>query len=306
MLQVHSRRVLKIWSRRYGFALWHRHRRDQKPVWPTRDAGAESARATCKVTWHLSVQIAVSGNFYAAVCLAKEVYRNAIAIQVNAPGDEAAALASLPLTVLDLTETQAEIFALWGIHTLGMLAALPETELISRMGQEGKRLRQLARGEMPASFSADGSQPSSLEEQMELDAPVELLDSLLFVVGIMLDQLILRAKARILALASVTITLKLDGSGSHARTVRPALPTTDKQLWIKLLHLDLEAHPPQAAILAVVRCTAEPDSTSKVQLGFFSPQLPEATRLDVTLARVCAIVGEDYIGRAVLQDTPRA
>ncbi len=55
-----------------------------------------------------------------------------------------------------------------------------------------------------------------------------------------------------LALASVTITLTLEGGATHTRTVRPALPTNDKQLWLKLLHLDLEAHPPQAAILAVV------------------------------------------------------
>ncbi len=248
----------------------------------------------------ISARVTVSSNFHAAVCLARGLSPST-PFKVIAPGDEAAALASLPLTVLDLTETQAETFALWGIHTLGMLAALPEKELIARMGQESKRLQQLARGELPHLF-----QPVEaaflLEEKMELDSPVELLDSLLFVVGVMLDQLILRAKARIFALASVTIVLTLDGGGTHIRTVRPALPTTDKQLWIKLLHLDLEAHPPQASILALT-LTAEPGSTSKVQLGLFSPQLPEAARLDVTLARIRAIVGEDCVGRAVLQDT---
>ena len=231
----------------------------------------------------------------------RKVCRNALRIQAITPGEEATALAPLPLSVLDLTETQAETFALWGIHTLGMLAALPEKELIARMGQDGKRLRQLARGELPHLFQP--VEPAfALEERMELDTPVELLDSLMFVVGVMLDQLILRAKARILALASVTITLSLEGGASHSRTVRPALPTTDKQLWIKLLHLDLEAHPPQAAILAVA-LHAEPGSTSKVQLGLFSPQLPEAARLDVTLARISAIVGEGNVGRAVLEDT---
>jgi protein ImuB len=169
------------------------------------------------------------------------------------------------------------------------------------MGQDGKRLRQLARGKRPHLFRP--IEPVfALEEQIDLDTPVELLDSLLFVVGVMLDQLILRAKARILALASVTITLSLDGGASHIRTVRPALPTTDKQLWIKLLHLDLEAHPPQASILGVA-LHAEPGSFSKVQLGIFSPQLPEATRLDVTLARIRAIVGEGNVGRVVLEDT---
>ena len=70
-------------------------------------------------------------------------------------------------------------------------------------------------------------------------------------VGVMLDQLILRARMRVLALASITITLTLEGGGEHARIVRPALPSTDKQLWLKLLHLDLEAHPPLAAILSI-------------------------------------------------------
>jgi len=40
-----------------------------------------------------------------------------------------------------------------------------------------------------------------------------------------------------------------------------------------------------------------------VQLGLFSPQLPEATSLDVTLARIRAIVCEENVGRAVLLDT---
>jgi protein ImuB len=248
----------------------------------------------------IAASIAVSSNFHTAICLVRGLSSRAGVTNI-APGEESAALTSLPLAVLDLSEEHAETFSLWGIRTLGMLAALPEKALIARMGQEGKRLRQLARGEMPHLFRP--VEPSfALEERMELDTPVELLDSLLFVVGVMLEQLIVRATVRILALASVSVTLFLEGGASHTRTVRPALPTNDRQLWIKLLHLDLEAHPPQAAILSVT-LTAEPGTTSKVQLGLFSPQLPEPTRLDVTLARIRAIVGDDCVGRAVLNDT---
>jgi protein ImuB len=137
---------------------------------------------------------------------------------------------------------------------------------------------------------------------MELDLPIELLDALMFVVNVMLEQIILRATARVLALASVSITLALEGGAIHTRTVRPALPTNDRQIWLKLLHLDLDAHPPQSAILTV-ELNAEPGSTSRVQLGLFSPQLPEPARLDITLARISAIVGEENAGRAVLMDT---
>lgn len=244
-------------------------------------------------------QVTVSSNFHAAVCLAKGLTRSVL--QVVPPGKEATALSLLPIRTLDLTENQAETFSMWGIHSLGTLAALPERELISRMGQDGKRLRQLALGELPHLF-----QPIDvsfvLEERAELDFPLEDLESLLFGLSVMLEQLILRAKARIVALASVTVTLHLDGGDSHSRTVRTAQPSNEKQLWLKLLHLDLEAHPPHAAILTVA-LQAEPGNTSKVQLGLFSPQLPEPGRLDVTLARIAALVGEGNVGQAVLDDT---
>jgi protein ImuB len=244
--------------------------------------------------------VAVSANFHAAIALARGLSSRA-AVQMVPAGEEAAALASLAPGVLDLTEEQAETFDLWGIRTLGMLAVLPERELLARMGQSGKHLLQLARGEMPHLFQP--VEPVfTLAEQMELDSPVEILDSLMFVISVMLDQLILRAKDRVLAIASVTVTLTLEGRATHVRTVRPALPSNAKQLWIKLLHLDLEAHPPEAAILSLA-LTAEPGKTSRVQMGLFSPQLPEPARLDVTLARIRAIVGDECVGRAVLRDT---
>jgi protein ImuB len=246
----------------------------------------------------VSASVAISGNFYAALSYVRGVSSR---IAFITHGNEGPALSLLPLKVLDVSTQHAETFALWGIRTLGALAALPEKELISRIGQEGRRLRQLARGELPHHF-VPYEAAFELQERMELDTPVEQLDSLLFVLGVMLEQLTLRATARVLALASVTITLSLEGGATHVRTVRPALPTNDRPLWLKLLQLDLETHPPQAAILAVT-LTAEPGSTSKVQLGLFSPQLPEPMRLDVTLARIRALVGDDCVGSPVLRDT---
>lgn len=247
----------------------------------------------------LSARITVSSNFHTAACLAKSPAPRQI--QITLPGEEAAALASLPLSVLNLTNEHAEIFSLWGIHSLGMLAALPKKELIARLGQEGHRLQQLARGELPHLF-----QPVELtfrlEERRELDFPLDSLDSLMFGIAVMLDQMILRAKARLVALAAVTVTLELEGGETHTRRVRPAQPGNEKQFWIRLLHLDLQAHPPQAAVLAV-SLVAEPGITSKIQLGLFSPPLPEPSRLDVTLAQLTSLLGDGNVGRAVLQDS---
>ncbi len=153
-----------------------------------------------KKTQALGIQasIAISSNFHAARCLARGLHfdsRKRAGIRVVPRGMECAALAPLPLTVLDLSPEHAETFSMWGITTLGALANLKETELIARLGQEGKELRLLARGELPHLFSPIEA-GFALEERMELDSPVELLDSLLFILGVMLDQLIVRAQSQ--------------------------------------------------------------------------------------------------------------
>ena len=242
--------------------------------------------------------VAISTNIHAAIACVRGT--SARISQIEA-GNEAATLNPLSLAALDLPAHHAKLFDQWGIRTLGALAALPENELVARIGHEGRRLHLLARGKWPHLLVPFEANPS-LEERMELDIPVEFLDSLLFVVGMMLEQLILRAKMRSLALASLTITLSLEGGTTHSRTVRPALATNDRQLWSKLLHMDLEAHPPQSRIQGVT-LSAEEGRTSKVQNDLFSPSMPDPGRLDMTLARIRAIVGEDCVGRPVLRDT---
>jgi protein ImuB len=260
---------------------------------------AKSLRSRCALLG-LSAQVVVSANLHTAILVAKALPAK-VGTSVIAVGEETQALAPLPLSVLELPEPQAQTFSLWGIRTLGMLAALPSSQLISRIGQEGRRLQQLATGTWPHLFQPVDT-PFVLEESVEIEHPLDNLESLLFGIAVMLDHLIARASLRVYALASVAVELSLEGGGLHRRKVSPRVPTNDKHLWLKLLRLDLEAHPAPAPIVGV-RIHAEPGSTSKVQLGLFSPQLPEAGRLDVTLARIAAIVGEENVGAAVLDDT---
>jgi protein ImuB len=185
--------------------------------------------------------VAVTANFHAARCLS--LARNSGFCVIPAE-QERTALAPLPLAVLDMTEQQAETFFSWGLHTLGDLTNLPEVSLVARMGQDGKRLRQLALGASQHLF-VPLEESLAFEEHIELDTPVEQLDSLLFVLRVLLEQLIARATNHLVALASVTATLKLEDGSEHCRTVRPALPGNDQQLWMKLLQLDLDTSPQQ-------------------------------------------------------------
>ncbi|HTF64507.1 MAG TPA: hypothetical protein VK638_17630 [Edaphobacter sp.] len=216
-------------------------------------------------------------------------------------GQERSSLAPLPVSAIEPDTEQAETFRLWGIRTLGQLAALPIDELVSRMGQSGKRLHELATGTHRHHFRP--LEPTfSLQAQVAFEEPIELIDSLLFVLGPMLDRLIALATAKALALLSVQLTLKLDTAMVHTISVRPALPSTDRKFLLKLLQLELAAHPPGSAVIGL-ELTAEPAPPSRVQGGLFAPQLPDVSRLDVTLARIQSIVGEGNVGSAQLKDS---
>ncbi len=244
--------------------------------------------------------VAVSANYDTARVRAASIH----GIAVIPEGAEADMLAKLPIAALDLDEEYTTTFALWGIPTLGELAVLPEAELVARAGPQAQRWRALARGEAAHAFVPIEAQ-FALDEFCEFEAPVEQIDSLLFVGARMIDCLVARAAGRALALRTLTAEMTIEGGGTHCVTIRPAVPSTDRRFLLKLLQLEIGAHPPQAAVVALAM-HAEAGAQSKVQLGLFAPQTPEPSRLDVTLARLRAMVGEDRVGSPVLEDTHRA
>jgi len=243
--------------------------------------------------------IAISANFHTAR-LKAACTRGIALIPCK---DESACLARLPIALLNLSPDHAETFAIWGIQTLGELAALPETDLISRLGPQAAEWRSLALGALPHTFQPIQAE-FALKEFCEFEDPIDQTESLLFVGARMIDCLVARAAARAFSLASLVIHMELEGGRVYRRLIRPAVPTTDRKFLLKLLQLEIAAHPPQAAVV-LLRLTAEPGQSSKVQLGLFAPQTPEPSRLDVTIARLKAIAGEDRVGSPVLEDSHR-
>ena len=234
--------------------------------------------------------------------------RGTLGVTTIAPGCEAEALASLPLSVLEPDVVAAQTFENWGIHTLRQLAALPTKSLTARLGQSGVQLQALARGEC-SSLLVPTEEPvdAPLTERMELEHPVELLEPLLFPLSQMLEQLLQRASQRALAIASVETCLVLDGAShdirsDHCRTVRPTLPERDRLTLLKLIQLDLELHPPEAAVIAL-RVTAYPARAQTAQHGLFAAQAPEAGRMEILLARLRKLVGEGRVGAPELLDS---
>jgi protein ImuB len=245
----------------------------------------------------LRVSVVISRNFDVARMKAAAI-RGVAVIPV---GEEANVLSKISIEALGLPEQFIETFMVWGIRTLAELAALPEVELIARLGQQARMWRELARGMAGHTFQPIQSE-FQLKEFVEFETHVEHMDSLLFIGANMIDSLAARAAGRALSLALLKVQMGLEGGLIYERALRPAIPSSDRKFLLKLLQLEIAAHPPQAAVVTLT-LTAEAGKSSEVQLGLFAPETPESSRLDVTLARLKAIVGDDRVGSPVLEDT---
>jgi len=246
-------------------------------------------------------------------------------VEVIPEGQQAERLGSLPVELLfsgpqtcEQTEQLLETLRRWGIRDLRALAALPKVELSERLGQEGLHLQKLARGAVSRDLVP--VEPRLVfEEAMELEHPLVLLEPLAFLLNQMLEQICSRLAEHALATQELRLRLELqagysweweaDAGGrglppqaNFERTLRLPVPVLDAKVFLKLLQLDLKAHPPGAPI-AKIHLSAEPVRPRAAQGGLFLPPSPEPEKLELTLARIAGIVGEERAGSLQLLDT---
>ncbi len=246
-----------------------------------------------------AVNVALASNPDAAICAA----RGFSGISVVPYGDEAKFLASLPVSLLSPTLEMAETLARWGIYRFSELAALPPLGIAERLGAEGLRLRELARGEADRKL-VPVEDPLRFENEIEPDYPIELLEPLAFLLASLLNGLCTSLATRALATDEIRLRLKLEDRTTFERTLRLPVPSLDAKAFLKLWHLDLSAHPPQAPIVHIWM-GMHPVKPQAAQSGLFVPAAPEPVKLELTLARIKSIVGADRVGSPELLDTHR-
>lgn len=243
--------------------------------------------------------IGTAANAEAALMLARSTRHI-----VNAEDrDVCAKLAPLPVTLLPCDTRMLALLSRWGIRTLGQLAELPDTALVSRLGQSGRRLQSLARGEGDH-FLVPEEQVFTLTTTAVLDSPVEVLESLLFVLSPMLETILAKAMEQAYAVRSLQLTLLLERGEPHTCNVRPASPSQNREALLKLLNLELQSKPPPAAVLSMT-LAGEPAKPQIAQRGLFQAQFPDPDKLDLLFARLRLIAGEDNVGSPVLKNSYR-
>src|SRR5487761_851990 len=260
----------------------------------------------------LLVNAAVSSNLEAAIHAA----RGFPGITLIPAGEEAQRLGRLPVGVLSPSVETIETLERWGVRTCGALSALPLLQLSERLGQEGVRLHELARGASLRSLVL--AEPLiCFEEEMPLDYAVAELEPLAFLLGRLLDQLCARLAARSLAASAIRLRFDLERSpennsqfldekssgvstlGVYEKVLDLPVPMRDSKMLLRL-----QATPPPAPI---VKITVAADSARQrvAQGGLFLPSSPDPEKLELTIARLTNLVGDSNIGSPELVDTHR-
>ncbi len=260
----------------------------------------------------LRVRVAIAGTRTAARLLVR--YRAGLTIVE--PGNEAAAVAPLPIALLgDLDRIpdpesripdQLATFRRWGLRTLGDLAALPSDDFAVRLGRQDTDWQCLARGE-------DGRPlvPSVPEERfeqtLELEWPIEELEPLSFVLGRLMESLEAHLVQRDRGAAVLHVRLRLiktDGTTRevHERSLQLPVPIRDARTLRTLALLDLESNPPAAAIDRVT-VAVDPTPARIVQFSLLTRPLPSPEQVSTLMARLHALMGETRCGSPEMIDS---
>ncbi|HEY4816846.1 MAG TPA: DNA polymerase Y family protein [Candidatus Acidoferrum sp.] len=265
----------------------------------------------------LAARVAVAANMEVAIHAA----RGFPGITIIPEGEERRRLGVLPVGVLTTEAETLDILERWGVATLQALGALPVLQLSERLGQEGVRLSELARGVRQRSLVL-AQASSSFAEEMELDDAVEELEPLSFLLGRLLDQLCARLEARALAVRAVRIRFELQPSFEkdfqtlkedlrtkpevkhYDKVLTLPVPMRNSKTLLKLLRLQLQGDPPAAPIQKIYM-TADAAAPRVAQNGLFVPRGPDPEKLEVTIARLGKLVGEGNLGCAELVDSHR-
>jgi len=200
-------------------------------------------------------------------------------------------------------ERPYEIFEKWGIATLGELAALPPAELSSRLGRRGVALHRLARGLDARPFVPDGDTPRFIE-RLELEWPLDALEPLSFVFARLLDSLSLALERADRGAVAIRLDLRLTDRSVHQRILQLPAPMRDAKVLRTLLLLDMESHPPSAAV-DIVMIELDPAPARITQFSLLQRALPSPETLSTLIARLSALVGEARIGSPALRDSHR-
>jgi protein ImuB len=274
---------------------------------------AELLRAGRERSKHISVAVAPTQT--AALLLAFAAPDDAASVFTGGASATVERLARLPLTVLRQVVEEAyggtiahdgrafDVLRVWGLTTIGEFASLPALGLAERMGQSGLALQRIACGVDPAPLVPDPGVPRFMQS-IELEWPIEQLEALSFVLARLFEPLSASLERADRGAAAIRVDLRLTDRTTHARLLQLPAAMRDPRVLRTLVLLDLESHPPTAAI-DIVTIEVDPAPSRIIQYSLLERARPSAETVATLTARLNALVGESRSGSPIVLDTHR-
>ncbi len=189
----------------------------------------------------------------------------------------------------------------WGIRTLGALSALAGPEVYERLGAPGLAWQRLARGDDPRPM-VPWVEAEPFEAVLELEWPIDGLEPLSFVLARLLEPLAVRLERADRGAAVIYTSLRLTTKAVQTRSLQLPAPMRDPKTLRTLILLDLESHPPAAAI-DTVRVLIDPTPGRVVQWTLLDRAQPAPEQVSTLTARLTALMGEGHVGAPALVDS---
>jgi len=267
----------------------------------------------------LQVRVALAGSRTAARLLV----HHRPGVTIVDPGHEAMAVGPLPVEALqimcggqtdagsarqqagpdDSPDALIQTLRRWGVRTLDAFAALPSADIAARLGQRAVRWQRVACGEdleplVPA------VPEERFEQALDLEWPIEGLEPLSFVLGRLIEPLSAHLERRDRGAAVLHVRLHLVSKTTYERSLQLPAPMRDARTLRTLALLDLESHPPPAAIDRVV-VAVDPTPARVLQYSLITRPLPSPEQVSTLIARLNALMGEGRCGSAAPVDSWR-
>ncbi len=273
------------------------------------DIGGLEQRQAAEVVQYMGQAVREGGHLSATIGLAEGKFTARVAAScldpgrtvVIAPESVREFLQDFPVELLPVGEGMIRRLKLLGINTLGQLAALPASAVLTQFGKEGRHLRRLAMGQDNRRVIPRRKKEVE-SSQRAFDHPVDNLSVLEAVTREMAEELVTRLQVSHHMCRELRVVIQFeDGTAQGEDTIlsQPSFSREKVALNLSQLLRRID-YPGRVASLEIVLGDIAPE-TGK-QLGLFVNRVGQEARLRRMLRDLMAQYSPDRFYRASLVD----
>jgi DNA polymerase-4/protein ImuB len=213
------------------------------------------------------------------------------------PGEEGAALALISINLLPCSRDMRRRLHLYGLHTLGDLAALSAGPVQAQFATEGLRMWRLAGG-LDEERVVAASQAQAPSERLELSSPTADCEALVHVVMLLLQRLFRRSEIGTRFARRLALSITLEDGSAWERTITFHEPTADPARALFAVRVRMDGLALPAAAIAVT-CTIHDFCGERGRQEAFFSSRGRLVQLDEAIRHLRVRLGKPPVLRVV-------